>query len=229
MPFEPKGRVHRSVAGSFPPLKIILPLYQTVHCSWSNVTLQSASVSARISKMEAVDRSGMMWPVSTVGRPSIYMSHMYVDITCLPLVSATLRGCVILCFLMTGVPSITKICAVPESAMESLILRQKCHSRKFRLGKDTGKGTELVQLCAACGNIQSNNCHVVIAVRDNLRGRAKFGGVQQLCVIKINTIFIVRCKYICNPSTHHMDGNCVLCLFLVEQGWPKLAYCCTFC
>jgi hypothetical protein len=26
----------------------------------------------------------------------------------------------------------------------------------------------------------------------------------------------------------HMLGNCFLCLFLVQQGWPRLMYCCAF-
>jgi hypothetical protein len=128
MPFESKGRVHRSVARSFPPLKIILPLYRAVHCSWSNVTLHPASVSALISNREAMDRPGMLCPITMVGRPSIYMSHMCVDITYLPLASATLRGCVVLRLLMTGVPFIIKICVMPESAMASLMLRQNVAS-----------------------------------------------------------------------------------------------------
>ncbi len=41
MPFEPNGRVQRSVAGSFPLLKIVLPLYLTVHlhCQMLRCTL----------------------------------------------------------------------------------------------------------------------------------------------------------------------------------------------
>jgi hypothetical protein len=50
---------------------------------------------------------------------------MCVDITILPLASATFRGGVVVRLLTTGVLSITKICVAPESAMASFVLRQK--------------------------------------------------------------------------------------------------------
>ena len=47
-----KGRVHRSVVGSFMPTNIILPLYLTTHFLMSNLTVHPASVSTWIPKRE---------------------------------------------------------------------------------------------------------------------------------------------------------------------------------
>ena len=73
---------------------------------------------------EAIERSGMMCPVSIVGSPSILMSHMCVDRTIRPSANATFNGCVVGCLLTTGVPSITKIWVAPESAMASYVSRR---------------------------------------------------------------------------------------------------------
>ncbi len=121
---EPNGRVHKSIAGSFAPFKIIVPLYQTMHLFLSNVTIHLASMRMQIPKREAIKRSRMMWPVRTVGSPLILMSHMCVDKTILPLANATFRGCIVLRLLTTVVLSITKIWVAPESATASVVLRQ---------------------------------------------------------------------------------------------------------
>jgi hypothetical protein len=95
-----------------------------MHLVLSNVTVHPASVRTRIPTSEAIDRSGMMCPVSTVGSPSILMSHMCVEKTILPSANATFSGCVVGRLLMTGVPSITKIWVAPESAMASFVSRR---------------------------------------------------------------------------------------------------------
>ena len=110
LPAEPTiGRVHRSVAGSFTPVKIIFPLYLTTHFSMSNLTVQPAAVSTRIPKREAIDNSGTIWPTRVVGRPGIIMSHMCVDITRRPSAKATFSGHVVFRLLWTGIPSMTNI------------------------------------------------------------------------------------------------------------------------
>ena len=38
MSWDPNGRIHKSVVGSFAPRKIILPLYSTIHSFLVNVT-----------------------------------------------------------------------------------------------------------------------------------------------------------------------------------------------
>ena len=61
LPAEPTiGSVHRSVVGSFIPVKIIFPLYFTTHFSMSNLTVHPASVRTRIPNREAIDNSGTM-------------------------------------------------------------------------------------------------------------------------------------------------------------------------
>jgi hypothetical protein len=114
----PNGSVQRSVTGSLAPRKIILLLYRTIHSVVVNVTLQPASVRTRIPNREAIERSGMMWPVRIVGSPSITISHMCVDVTIRPSARATFNGRVVGRRLLTGVPSMTKTWVAPESAMD---------------------------------------------------------------------------------------------------------------
>ncbi len=66
----PSGSVHRSVVASFLPHKIVAPLYLTMHSFFVNVTSHLASVNTLIPKSEAMERSRMIWPMSTNGRPS---------------------------------------------------------------------------------------------------------------------------------------------------------------
>ncbi len=119
------GRVHKSVVVSFTPRKIIALLYQTMQLYLLNVTVHPASVRTRIPNSEAIDRLGIMCPVSTVGSPSILMSHMCVDKTIRPSANTTFNGCVVVRLLTTGVPSITKIWVAPESDMASYVSRGK--------------------------------------------------------------------------------------------------------
>ena len=133
---DPSGKVHRSVALSLLPCKIILLSYQTVHLNLSNQTLDPAAVKTRMPNREANNNSGMICPVRVMGRPLMCMSHMCVVVTTRPSVSATRRGHVVFCLLTTGVPSMTKIWVAPESAMESFILRLKTALAKAGAGKE---------------------------------------------------------------------------------------------
>ena len=114
----PNGNVHKSVAGSFSRFKIICLLYRTMHSLLVKVTLHPAEVSTRMPNSEATDRSGTMCPVRVVGSPSIVMSHICVDVTIRPSARATRNGRVVGRRLTTGMPSITKICVAPESAID---------------------------------------------------------------------------------------------------------------
>ncbi len=75
------------------------------------------SVRTRIPKSDAIERSGMMWPVKTMGRPGMYTSHICVDITVRPSARPTLRGRSVRRLLVTVVPSMMKICVAPESTI----------------------------------------------------------------------------------------------------------------
>ncbi len=89
---------------------------------------------------EVTDNSRMMWPVRVTGSPLMLMSHMCVDVTLRPLASETFRGHVVRRLLMTRVPSITKICVTPKSAMASFGLSLKIAPAK------AGAGEEMVVL-----------------------------------------------------------------------------------
>jgi hypothetical protein len=56
----PSGRVHKSVAQSFMPFKIMFPLYQMTHLFLLNVTSHLASVNTHIANNETIDRAGIM-------------------------------------------------------------------------------------------------------------------------------------------------------------------------
>ncbi len=109
MPWDPNGRVHNSVEGSFSPGKIILLLNRTMHSSRVNVTSHPVSVSTQIPKTDAMDKSGMMCPVNTNGRLSIRMSHICVDMTWRLPARETRRGHVVGRLFNTRVTSIKKI------------------------------------------------------------------------------------------------------------------------
>ena len=72
---DPIGRVHKSVVLSLPPSNMILSSYHTVHLSLLKCTLQSASVRTLMPKSDAIDKSGIMCPVRTVGRSLMCTSH----------------------------------------------------------------------------------------------------------------------------------------------------------
>ncbi len=63
----PMGRVHRSVVGSFPPVKITFPLYVMTTVCLLNVTLQPMLVSMRMQKRDAMVSSGMIFPLKNRG------------------------------------------------------------------------------------------------------------------------------------------------------------------
>ncbi len=102
------------------PCKITLPLYRTMHLCLSKVTSNPASVRTRIPNNDAMERSGMICPVSVIGRPFIFMSHICVGMTCRLSASDTRSGVVIGCLLATGAPSITEIWVAPELVMASV-------------------------------------------------------------------------------------------------------------
>ena len=76
-----------------------------------------------------------MWPVRVTGRLSILMSHSCVDMMACLFASETWSRFDVGCLLWTGVPSITKICVAPESAMASCVesvtvaVRARCCAR----------------------------------------------------------------------------------------------------
>jgi hypothetical protein len=124
MSMDPSGRVQRSILGSLPLLKIIFPLYCTVYLCLSKVTSHPTSVNTCIPNSEAIDKSGIMCPIRTKGRPSMCMLHMCVDTTCRQSANVTLSGCNVQRLLITLVPSMTKIWFAPESAMVAAVSSQ---------------------------------------------------------------------------------------------------------
>ena len=99
------------------PLAITLPLYITSQCDALNVTVHPASHNTLIPISDATVRLGTMWPVSTVGRPGIVMSHSCVDFTFVPSGRLMVSGCCATRLLFTGALSMTKIAVAPVSAI----------------------------------------------------------------------------------------------------------------
>ena len=115
------GRVHKSVVGSFMPVKVIFPLYLTTHFSLSNLTVHPAAVRTPIPNSEAIDNSGTLRPMSVGGSPGIMMSHICVDVTRRSSANDTFSGHVVFCLLWTGIPSMTKIWVAIESVIASFV------------------------------------------------------------------------------------------------------------
>jgi hypothetical protein len=124
MSTDPRGRVQRSILGSLSPLKIIFLLYPTVHLFLSNVMSQPTHVNTHIPNRDAIDKSGIMCPVRTNVRPSMFMLLMCVDMTYHPLANVTLSGRVVRRLLITSAPSMTKIWVAPEPAMVAAMFSQ---------------------------------------------------------------------------------------------------------
>jgi len=113
----PIGSVHRSVAGSLCPRKIILLLYITSQYFLVNVTVHPTAHNSLIPISEAIDSFGTMCPVNFLGRPGMTMSHMCVDLTFVPSGKFIESGFVATLLLSTGVPSIMNIAVAPVSAI----------------------------------------------------------------------------------------------------------------
>ncbi len=72
---DPIGKVHKSVVLSFPPSNMILLSYLTVHLCLLRCTSQPTSVNTWILNRDMIDRSGIICPVRTVGRPTMCTLH----------------------------------------------------------------------------------------------------------------------------------------------------------
>ncbi len=114
------GNVQRSVAWSFLPAKITVPLYHTSHFSLSNTTLHPALHKGRIPIREAIFNDGTMCPVNVCGSPGIWMSHTWVDHIVVPSGKFILSGLVAMCLLSTSELSMMNIAVAPVSAMALL-------------------------------------------------------------------------------------------------------------
>jgi hypothetical protein len=116
------GSVHKLVAGSLTPRKIIFPLYITSHLDLVNTTVHPALHSTRMPINDAIVNLGTMCPVKIVGRPGIVMSHMCVDFTLLPSGKLIVNGCDEGHKLLTGVPTMINMEVALVSAIAWFIL-----------------------------------------------------------------------------------------------------------
>jgi hypothetical protein len=76
--------IHRSVVGSLYPRKIKLPLKITPHFLLLKTTLHPSLHKGQIPIRDLIVKDWMMCPVSTVGRPGMLMSQMFINITFFP-------------------------------------------------------------------------------------------------------------------------------------------------
>jgi hypothetical protein len=116
------GSVHKSVAGSLKPRKIIVSLYIASHFALVNTTVHPASHITWMPINDAIVNLGTMCPVKITGRPGIVMLHMCVDFTLLPSGKLIVNGCDIGCKLLTGVPSMINMEVAPVSAIAWFVL-----------------------------------------------------------------------------------------------------------
>ena len=117
--FGPIGSVHRSVDGSFFPLKIIVPLYHTSQFVFVNITSHPASHSTLMPINDAIDNLGTTCPTNTIGSPGIVMSHVCVDFTFVPSGRLIVSGRIAGRRFSHGVPSMMNIEVAPVAAIAS--------------------------------------------------------------------------------------------------------------
>ncbi len=153
-----------------------------------------------------------------------FMSHMCVDIACLPSARDTHSGHVVEC-LFNSVPSITTICVAPKSVMASQVGSWK---------EAPAKAGTLRICCSARCLYEPYNKLVLEASTV-----ASSSPVDVMQMERHNWVGYGKSVLTCNEfkhlnatlfaaSNHHMFlGNCVLCLFFMEQGWLRSIYCCT--
>ncbi len=116
------GSVHKSVAGSLNPRKIIVSLYITSHFALVNTMMHPASHSTWMHINDAIVNLGTMCSVKITGRPGIVMLHMCVNFTLLPYGKLIVNGCNEGCKLLTGVPSMINMEVALVSAIAWFVL-----------------------------------------------------------------------------------------------------------
>ena len=115
--FGPIGSVHRSVDGSFFPLKIIFPLYHALQFVFVNITLHPASHKTLMPINDAIDNLGTTCPTNTIGSPGIVMLHVCVDFTFVPSGRLIVSGRIAGWRFSHGVPSVMRIDIAPVLAI----------------------------------------------------------------------------------------------------------------
>jgi hypothetical protein len=111
------GSIHKLVAGSLYPLKITSPLNITLHFWLSKTTVYPALQRGQISMRDTTFSKGMMCPVNTVGSPRIIMSHICVDMICLPSGNFFVRGFLATRLKTMSRPSMMTMDTAPVSAI----------------------------------------------------------------------------------------------------------------
>ncbi len=92
------------------------------HFDLVNTTVHPALHSTRMPINDAIVNLGIMCPVKIVGRPGIVILHMCVDFTLLLSGKLIVNGCNKGCNLLTGVPSMINMEAVPVSTIAWFVL-----------------------------------------------------------------------------------------------------------
>ena len=214
------GRVHRSVAGSLYPRKIILLLYITSQYLLENVTVHPTAHNSLIPIRDAIDSFGTMCPVSFFGRPGIIISHMCVDCTFVPSGKLIDSGFIATRLLSTGVPSMMNIAVAPVSAMA-------CDGGIVR-GR-TVSGTTFNAVGGECSMItllEDVTFDVTIVASSSSTTVATFiswVGIGET----INARFILSATHIISAPTCQKaaGGNWFLCCALNDGVCPAAAYC----
>ncbi len=114
---ELMGSDHRSVDGSFLPLNITFPLYQTSHFVLVNTNLHPVLHMTLMPINNAMDSLGTTCPTRTFGSPGVIMLHVCVDITFVPSGKLIVSGRTARRRFLHVVPPMMKIKVAPVSAI----------------------------------------------------------------------------------------------------------------
>ena len=113
----PIGSVHRSVDGSFLPLKITFPLYPTLQFVFVNTTSHPELHRTLMPINDVIDSFGTKCPNNTIGSPGNVMSQVCVDFTFVPSGRLIVIGFIAGHRFLHGVPSMMNIKVAPVSAI----------------------------------------------------------------------------------------------------------------
>ncbi len=216
---HPKRRFQRLVLGSLYPRSISDPLKLTTHLSLFNTNVHPTSVKTGIPNSKTMDKSGMMCPVSMMGRLGMLTSHMCVDMMCLPSTNTTFNGHIVNWLLCTGVPSIMKICMASESAMASsieFIIAAYAWLTGWTLGCDGAEATLDVTMVTSSSYERVSRVDV-----QNCAGYVE-------SPVTYNELHFNAMSDFATPN-HHILGNCIFWQWRMEQLHPASMYCWAFC
>jgi hypothetical protein len=228
-----RGNIHRSVAGSLCPRKIVSPLKMMSHLSSLNVTVQPALQSGRMPINDATARCRTMCPVKLVGRPGIFISHSCVECTLLPSGKRIVNGCKATLLFLTSTPSITKMDVAPVSAIAwdvAIVIALRCSAVAFpKIVRAVDATIDVRRRVRAVTGLWCKQVEVKIVLSLSAMLKQKILGSKEEVVVaetKWLHSFAPHTFPSFAPNRQACVGSIVLCIPFVQAPHPCASFCC---